>query len=199
MRGALPIPPMVRRLWSGRLPALWIALGAAVAFWLLAGERFVRVSDVRAEIAPKRDLLERQLALAAQEPAEEAALSEAAAWWEGTGALRVRGGTMEVASARAVEAVSRLLSGEGVTVIGIERTRDDALSEDPRASVLQLTVRVEADRMAPLAEAMARLEAVDPLWVRLGNATIQPRGGRVVDGVRAVFPVYVMISAEGEA
>lgn len=190
---SLPIPPAVRRLWSGRLPALWIALAALVAFWFVAGERFVAVAEIHEEIAPKRELLERQQALAAQEPAEQAALDEALAWWDTTAPMRVRGETLEVASARAVEAISRALSVDGVTVLGIERMRSEDLSDSPRASVLLLTVRLEAERMAPLAQALASLESIDPLWVRVGNAAIQPRGGRIVDGVRASLPVYVLV------
>lgn len=193
---ALPAP--VRKFTTGYWPGVWLGVACALVFWSFGGAKLAEARSLREENALKRNLAERRAELVATEDSEKARAAALAAWWSESAPQRVRGQTIELASAELQRRVSEILTSAGVNVSRIERMRTEEIAPRPMTHLVLLNVRLQANTMEAIAEALGAIESAERPWVRIGNATITPSVYRFVEGVQVDTTLYAVVEATNE-
>lgn len=194
----MTIPPALRPFTRGPWPAVGLLLACFVVFWVYALPQFAEAADSKEQAAMQRGLVERQAALAAQAPAEQAKADALTAWWTDSGASRITAGSLEAASGALLDLVRTRCEGAGVRVASIERSvRSEQISTDPPAEIVVVNLKLHAERMEHLGAALLALEGASEPWLRLGNVTFTRQAYRTLPGVQAEMTVYACLEAAG--
>ena len=189
------LPESVRRFTVGRWPGVWLGVACLLVFWVFAAPRFAEARTLREEIALKRGLIERQALLVSQESREQARAAELARWWREGAEQRVRAQTLELAQAELQRRVTEVFGAAGVGVTQMQRTRADTLSDAPAAQLVVLSVRLQANTMGAIAEALRVAETETSPWLRIGNASIVANPYRTLPGVQVDATIYACIES----
>lgn len=197
MKRKLELPPVVRRLTSGRWPFVWIALLTlfGVAQWVVPP--FAEGVEARRENAQERELVGSYRTLAAQEPAERAQHESARAWWTSHGPGRARGATMASAATNAQERLRGILEGAGCSVMKLESAPAQRIADSPRSGEARLSVQFAAERVESLAGVLLAMEsppADQPgPYVRVANLTVSRSAYSAITGVIVDAEVHVWL------
>ncbi len=194
----LTMPPALRPFTRGPWPAVGLLLACFLVFWIYALPQFAAAAEMQEQTGPQRGLVERQAALAAQAPAEDSRNLALTNWWRDRRDLRIGGRTLDAASAALLDALRSRCEEAGVRVASIERSvRSEALPVSPPAELVVVNLKLQADRMEDLANALSSLESGGAPWLRIGNITFTRQAYRALPGVQAEMTVYACLEAAG--
>lgn len=197
---ARTLPPVVARMTKGRWPFLWLALASVLVLLAYAAPELAHARDTAEQTELERSLVERQAAIAASAPEQRELSEHLGEWWRRWASQRVRADTLESAAATAQDRLQRAFAAPGLTVAKIERVpRDDLVLADPPAQLVVFNLRVQAERMQPLLEALADLEGAGGIWVRVGNTKFTRPAYRDVPGVQMDATLYACTEAGSPA
>lgn len=192
------IPPALLPFTRGPWPAVGLLVACFVVFWVYALPKFAEAAEAKEQTAMQRGLVERQAALAAQAPAEQARTEALTEWWADSAASRITAGSLEAASGALLDLIRTRSEGAGVRVTSIERSvRSEQISTDPPAEIVVINLKLHAERMERLGAALLALEGASEPWLRLGNVTFTRQPYRALPGVQAEMTVYACLEAAG--
>lgn len=195
---ATMLPPRFRRFFTGHWPWIWLAVACGYFVFDRAIPAAMDAADVRETASAERGLVDRQLALAAQDPAERERRDVVLRWWTEGQAQRIRGASLAQATADLQDRVRRLCERPGVIVTKLEASTPEPISDNPQAQLVRLTLRLSAERMEPLAASLLALETMGgdgaTPWLRVGNTGASSMLYRL-PGVQVETVVYGVVEA----